>query len=136
MRSMPTVLFAMAFSVTCMAATPSGIDLLRWKRRVLLVSAPVSDDLSFLEQRRLLLAWRAGAEDRDVTTVQVVGDSVDGSTDRPDTLRRRFGLSPDRFAVVLIGKDGHVALRSERPLNGVDLGQTIDAMPMRRSGQR
>ena len=56
--------------------------------------------------------------------------------DTADALRQRFALPPDRFTVLLIGKDGHVAVRSGEPLQGADLTRIIDAMPMRRAGQR
>jgi hypothetical protein len=36
----------------------------------------------------------------------------------------------------LIGKDGHLALHSHTVLTGTQLEGVIDAMPMRKSGQR
>jgi len=38
--------------------------------------------------------------------------------------------------VVLIGKDGHVKLRSYTVLTGRQLETVIDAVPMRKAGQR
>jgi hypothetical protein len=38
--------------------------------------------------------------------------------------------------VVLVGKDGHAALRRSEPIDASTLVATIDAMPMRRAGQR
>jgi hypothetical protein len=48
----------------------------------------------------------------------------------------RYHLAAATFSVALIGKDGHVALRSQSALTGAQLEAIIDAMPMRRSGER
>ncbi len=136
MRLLLQALFVTAMVASCAAAAPSGIDAIRWKRRVILVSAPASDDPRLLDQRRLLANWRQAAEDRDVTIVQIVGAAVEGLDGKADDLRERFSLPPSQFTVVLIGKDGHVAFRSREPVGGADLTRTIDAMPMRRAGQR
>ena len=136
MRVLFTALFAAALSASCGAATPRNMDAFRWQRRVILVAAPGADDPRLLAQRRALADWRQGAEDRDVTVVEIVGAAVDGVRDPADALRGRYALPPDRFSVVLVGKDGHVAVRSDEPMEGSVLSRTIDAMPMRRAGQR
>lgn len=117
------------------AAVPT-LSAMRDHRRVLVVSAPSATDPGLTEQRRQLGGWRSGADDRDLTTVEVIGDRVTGVGDPAVALRTRLHLPPGRFAVALIGKDGHVAERSDRPLTGAALQATIDAMPMRRAGQR
>ena len=136
MRVPSLMALAATMALSCGAATPPGIDALRWKRRVVLVSAPTADDPRLLDQRRALADWGQAAEDRDVTTIQIVGPVVEGVGDRADDLRRRFALPFGRFTVVLIGKDGHVAVRSNEPVGGADLTRVIDAMPMRRAGHR
>ena len=136
MRILLQVLLAVTVVIAGGAAGPSGIDALRWKRRVILVSAPVADDAKLLDQQRALAEWRQGAEDRDVTVVQIVGAAVEGVGGRAVELRTRYALPPGQFTVVLLGKDGHVAVRSREPVSGDDLARTIDAMPMRRAGQR
>ena len=68
--------------------------------------------------------------------VEVIGDRVTGARDAASALRIRLQLPTKRFAVVLIGKDGHVALRSGEPVLAETLQGRIDAMPMRRAGQR
>ncbi|WP_302480229.1 DUF4174 domain-containing protein [Sphingomonas bacterium] len=45
-------------------------------------------------------------------------------------------MPPGDFQVVLVGKDGHEALRRRGPLPIAALQKTIDAMPMRRAGRR
>ena len=94
------------------------------------------DDLRLLAQLRGLTDWRQGAEDRDVTVVQIVGSAVDAVDEQAKGLRERYALPRNQFSVVLIGKDGHVVVRSGEAVDGADLTRTVDAMPMRRAGQR
>lgn len=129
-------LLPLAAALPLLAAAPSSLAAMKWHRRVLVVAAPTPTDPSLAEQRRLLAPWRAGAADRDLTVVEVVGDHVTGTTDTAPALRRRLNLVPGRFAAVLVGKDGHVADRHDRPVAADALEATIDAMPMRRAGQR
>ncbi len=117
-------------------AGQASVDALRGERRVFLVCAPSPDDPRLVAQRSAIAGWREGARDRDVTIVQIVGDAVQGAGDAAGALRARYGLPPGSFTATLVGKDGHVALRSTEPLRGGDLDRTIDAMPMRRAGQR
>jgi len=69
-----------------------------------------------------------------VVLVEISGEAVRGAADRAGDLRRRYGLRAGRFAVLLIGKDGHVALRREGVISAAQLQGAIDAMPMRRAG--
>jgi len=109
---------------------------MRWQRRVLVVAAPSARDPALAAQRNALRGWQRSAEDRDVQVVEVIGDRVSGARDAATALRARLLLSHERFGVVLIGKDGHVALRSGEPVLAETLQGRIDAMPMRRAGQR
>lgn len=112
-----------------------GIDAMRHERRVLLISAPAGD-ARLARQDALLAADKRRLDDRDVTVVRVAGDAVSGVAEPARALRRRWRLGPATFAVVLIGKDGHVSLRRAEPLSGDALVAAIDAMPMRRAGLR
>jgi hypothetical protein len=112
------------------------LDQMQWRRRVLLVAAPDSDDPRAKTQARIFAQWGREASDRDVSPVDVLGAKVKGAGDTADALRKRYRLPPQAFQVLLIGKDGHVALRSNQPVGAGELQGRIDAMPMRRSGQR
>lgn len=131
----PIILVAplLAIALPAKAAT---IAQMRDQRRVLLVAAPSAADRGLAQQRRALATWRQGADDRDVSVVEVVGTYVNGSDDPAGALRHHYDLMCDRFSTVLIGKDGHVALRSATALSAAKLKATIDAMPMRRAGER
>jgi len=132
-----TVLCSTAVMIGVSAAAPSDPAMaeMQWHRRVLIVSTPRGDNPQFLAQLRALSQWTGGG-DRDVSVVRIEEDAVSGSSETAKQLRERYGLTPAVFSVALIGKDGHVALRSQVPVAGAQLEATIDAMPMRKAGQR
>ncbi|GGE08496.1 hypothetical protein GCM10011529_13650 [Polymorphobacter glacialis] len=109
---------------------------MRWQHRVLLVSAPDDDDPELVRQRGIFAAMQAAAGERDLVMVTVVGDVVGGAWDAATTLRRRHRLDGDRFVAVLIGKDGGEKSRSGTAVTAGELVADIDAMPMRRGGER
>jgi len=117
-------------------AAPTTVANMRWQKRVLLVSAPRANDPDVMAQRRALAGWDAEARERDLAIVSIIGDRVDGTADSAGALRNRFGLPAGRFVAILIGKDGGEKVRSATPIAPEMLAETIDAMPMRRAGQR
>ncbi|WP_240320818.1 DUF4174 domain-containing protein [Sphingomonas crusticola] len=123
-------------AVPLMAASPGNIASMRWERRILLVAAPNAQDARLAAQRRVIAGWRAEGEARDLSIVEIVADKVAGATDTGASLRGKYRLPTDAFAVVLIGKDGGEKLRRASPISATLLEQTIDAMPMRRHGER
>lgn len=118
------------------AGAPTSLAAMRWEKRVLLVSAAHADDPALAQQRRILQGWAAGARDRDLVLVEIVGDRVRGVGDPAAMLRRRYSLPATGFSAVLIGKDGGAKTRSRTPIDGATLQAVIDAMPMRRNGER
>ena len=104
----------------------------RHKNRVLLVFASGHKDASYQEQMKLWQNEKAGFEDRQLVIVSVLADGQGNTADEPATLVKRFGVAPDAFKVVLVGKDGHNAYGSAKPIPADTLYGRIDAMPMRR----
>ncbi len=129
-------LIAPLVTMSLIATAPAGIAALKWEKRVLLVNAADARDPLLDEQRRIIAAWKANADDRDLAVVEILGNEVHGVSDTAAPLRRRYRLPAAGFAVVLIGKDGGAKLRESRPIPAATLQETIDAMPMRRDGQR
>lgn len=117
------------------SAVPT-VAQLRHIRRVLIVSAPSAQDTALRRQMQLLALWKDRGEARDITVVSIVGKRVKGAGDTASALRGRFGLTSHAFAVALIGKDGHLAVKGTTPLPTSELERTIDAMPMRQAGGR
>lgn len=122
------------FLAVALAASPT-VTQMKWERRVLIVSAPTAGDPALAEQRRILVGWKIHAAARDLTVVEIVGDTVRGASDPAAALRPKYHL-PATFTAVLIGKDGGEKLRSAKPFPAAALEATIDAMPMRQAGQR
>jgi hypothetical protein len=121
-------------SETALPSEPTVAEM-QWHRRVLIISAPHADNPDFDSQLRMLAQWRGGDE-RDVSVVRIVGLAVSGSSETAKALRERYQLADDHFSTALLGKDGHVAVRSKTPLSGAAIEGVIDAMPMRKAGQR
>ncbi len=122
-------------------AQAAPLDKYRWKRRLLLVFAPVKPHPNLVVQRRRLKEAAAGLKDREVTVVEVVQDSVfvDGNLAielNAKNLRKQFDTTIIEFTVLLIGKDGEEKLRRDEPVQAADLFKTIDAMPMRQQEMR
>ena len=125
---------ALALHGAAHAASPT-IDALRWHRRIVLIAAP-ADNADAARQRAAIVHWGSRAAARDITVVDLAGARVTGAADGARALRQRFSLNLRVFQVLLIGKDGHVALRTRHPVTARRLQQIIDAMPMRRAGGR
>ena len=132
----PALLLALAAVPAAGAAAVPGVAAMKNHRRVLIVATPSFTDARLLQQRRALAGWRRGAAARDVTLVEVGRGQVRGAADPAAFIRRQWKLPPGDFQVVLVGKDGHEAFRSPRPVPARTLQRLIDAMPMRRAGQR
>lgn len=131
-----TVLLAAASTLTPMGtadarASDDPLAAHRWRSRVLVVSAPSPGDERLAAQRTILEREHSGRRERDLVTVEAVGSGTEALA-----LRRRLGLSSDRFAAVLIGKDGGAKLTADEPIPAARLFRTIDAMPMRKDEMR
>lgn len=126
---------ALAVSATVTYAAQPTIADLRHGHRLLIVSAPAGS-VALAAQRKVLAAWQRSAEERDIVTVYLNGSKVEGASDTAATIRSRYDIKDNTFAVALVGKDGHVAYRAAKPVSGAEIEQTIDEMPMRRAGQR
>ncbi len=118
-----------------MGAAPDPLNPLQWKARVLVVSAPKADDRGLRGQDAILGADAAGQADRDMTVIRLVGSQAPAGVDAA-ALRERLSLPPDRFEVVLVGKDGTIVMRRRQPIPLVEIFDRIDAMPMRRDELR
>lgn len=114
----------------------------RWTRRVLLLFAPSAGDSSYADEVRAFRSREAEVRERDLVLVSVLEAGASAAGDRPlsaadaAALRRRYRAPAGRFTAVLVGKDGHAALRSGAPIVADRLFPTIDAMPMRRAEMR
>ncbi len=114
---------------------------LRDQFRPLLIFAPRPDDPQLEIQLRTLEEHAAEAQNRDLAVIALPYGSPPPSrlqltAGDADAARRRFGIAPADFTVILIGKDGGEKLRSGKPVSMQKLAETIDAMPMRQDEMR
>jgi hypothetical protein len=107
----------------------------QWKARVLVISAPSKLDRQYLEQAQILTHDPDGRKDRELEVIPLLGEG-EGMPFDVAAMRDRLSLPPDKFEVVLVGKDGTVVLRRHGPIALGDLFTRIDAMPMRRAELR
>ena len=129
--------------VAAAASAPARADTmaeLRWNKRVVIVFANAGDP-RIAEQRQALSGNEAALAERDLIAFAVVegkiepiyGEAPAGETAK--TLRQRYDIAAATpFTALLIGKDGGVKWRGERPIGATELKEIIDAMPMRRTG--
>ena len=106
----------------------------RWQHRVLLIGAPTASQPDFQAQKKLLAAAAAGLQARDFQVIELPYDQLSPADQH--TWARQLNQPLDKFAVVLIGKDGGVKQASARPLPPANLFATVDKMPMRRQEMR
>ena len=108
----------------------------------MIIFAPSLGDHRLIDQRELNVHAIDGLQARDMVVFAVIGDDhvnpeldrapADGAAD----IRQRFGIARDRFAVVLVGKDGMEKYRSGQPVDLSFVFDIVDGMPMRRREMR
>jgi hypothetical protein len=108
----------------------SPLDNLRWKSRILVVVAPAGDAAA-QAQRHIYDSAAKGMAERSIVLAEALDDSS-----RSRQIRSRLDADGRRFQVFLIGKDGHTAVASDKPLSAADLFARVDAMPMRKDEMR
>ena len=99
------------------------------KRRVLLFSEN-ENNATLIQQKKILQSDEAGRVDRDIVIETFVLNQTDKS------FLKKYNVKSVPFTYLLIGKDGHIALRSYKTIENTQLFGLIDAMPMRRDEMR
>ena len=107
------------------------------KNRVLLVFAGSPQDKDYMKLKAAYQKRAAGADDRDLILVESLlrgkspeaGKTLDEGESQ--VMRARYGVQPEAFHVVLVGKDGTAKAEGGVDLTLDDLFKQIDAMPMR-----
>ena len=112
------------------ASPASQLDDWKWKNRVLIVVGP-AEDSAVRQQRQIYQSAANGMSERQIVLAEALDDTA-----RSREIRSRVSADGKRFHAFLIGKDGHVALSSDKPLSADYLFQRIDAMPMRQDEMR
>jgi hypothetical protein len=108
--------------MTAMAAAPSA-------HRLVIVVGQTSDPRA-AQQHELLAQDAAAMRERDVVVQDLTPEAARRA--RPD-LGVRSNVD---FEVLLVGKDGRVKLRRDKPVVASEFAALIDTMPMRQNEMR
>ena len=108
-----------------------------WSLRAMIIFAPDTDDPRLARQRDLLAGFADAMRERDMVVLEVSARNVRSRYGPPPAasaaeLRGTSAVAADEFAVLLIGKDTGVKLRSSEVVAPDTLFSLIDAMAMRR----
>ena len=138
MRSVMSIMAGLLSMASAIVVAPPAHAMsgYLWKYRPLVVFAASPGDPRLVQQRAIVNSLKPAFIDRQVVVVYVGGENVTselgpGPSMPPSALRERYGIAPDEFKVLLVGKDGGVKLTSAKPFPAQTLFRTIDAMPMR-----
>ncbi|PJJ47789.1 DUF4174 domain-containing protein [Hymenobacter chitinivorans] len=123
------ILWSTLVSAQAVGSLAASLKASRWQKRVLLLCAPTSDNAALLRQRQLLATDRPGLQARELLVREVLFATL-SAADR-NYLTETLHVSPTRFTMVLLGKDGGSKRRETEPVTPASLFTTIDAMPMR-----
>lgn len=114
----------------------------RWKNRVILVFDDYQTSEKGAQQLLEFMGQAAGIVDRDLIVLKVDQYSIkDAMTDEyifseSTAIRSAYKVPSDEFAILLVGKDGGVKLRSDKMVSSEEIFALIDGMPMRQSEMR
>ncbi len=120
----------------------TGLDQYKWKNRIILLGSPSASDPELVQQLGLLSGKDRALAERDLIIIQLLSKSpslMEGeilSQMSAEKIRSRFEILKKGFEILLIGKDGTVKLRSDKPVSSEDLFALIDSMPMRKREMR
>ena len=106
----------------------TDIGALEWQNRVLVVFANSDRDPRFQDQLAMINQELEALRERDVLV------AIDTNPAMKSKLRKTF--RPHGFMILLIGKDGHKALRKPFPWDIREISRIIDKMPMRQQEMR
>lgn len=94
-----------------------------WLNRPVVVFADSPNDPRFIRQMELLAITPEELQSRDVVVLTDTDPAANGPL--------RQALHPRDFMLVLIAKDGKIALRKPTPWTVRELSRAIDKMPLR-----
>jgi Domain of unknown function (DUF4174) len=104
-----SILFAVIAMTTGGKASP--LDEFHWKNRVLVVVAPAGAPAAET-QRRIYESSARGMSERAI----MLTEALDGC-EHSRQIRSQLSADGRRFQVFLVGKDGHTAISSDKPLS-------------------
>jgi hypothetical protein len=125
-----------------MLQTTLDLNSYRGKNRLLLIFAPSASAMSYRQQVRMFAHQTPELLDRDMLILYLFEEgpgNIDDIKLAPEIaarLRRHFEVKSEEFTAILIGKDGRVKFRADRPVAPIDIFSLIDIMPARQEELR
>ena len=111
----------------------------RWQNRIIVVAHDASSSGAY-EQISLLYEFPREIQDRHLLIFELRANEVKINGQRTNLevrdLRKRLGVGPKEFQVLLIGKDGGIKSRYRKLTPAQVFFDHIDSMPMRQSEMR
>ncbi len=113
--------------------------LTKGTHRFLLLFSPDGQNQALLEQSKMLRQAHTGVTDRNIIVLQVVENNVEAMPSVSEklptaaALREAYHIQPEKFTIILVGKDGSEKYRALHAQAPAVLFNIIDAMPMRQS---
>ncbi len=113
-----------------------------WKNRPVLLFAPKVEDKRFQQMKQQVNTLKEGIEDREIVVIEILQEGQSKAEGRPlpddkvTALRKQYDIEPDKFALLLVGKDGGIKARWFEPIDVKQIFGNIDAMPMRQREMR
>lgn len=114
----------------------------QWKNRLLFLFAPNRSHPLFDALQKSIAIEQAEVADRDLVVFEILEsgpsrmDLTDLDSQVAQSLRDKFDVRGDQFAVILVGKDGGIKLNQQDETRLDDIFGLIDSMPMRREEMR
>ncbi len=122
--------------------TPMDLSQFQWKNRLLFLFAPNRSHPLFDALQKSIAIEQAEVADRDLVVFVILEsgpsrmDMTDLDSQVAQSLRDKFDVRGDQFAVILVGKDGGIKLNQQDETRLDDIFGLIDSMPMRREEMR
>ncbi|GAB3193868.1 hypothetical protein ABID22_000418 [Pontibacter aydingkolensis] len=114
----------------------------KWENRVLLLFTPDAENEEYTKQKTNISKNAKGLPERDMVLIDVEGETIlriNGEVQTEEhgkQLREQFGVAPDAFTILLLGKDGTEKYRSANAVPLDTIYTLIDQMPMRQQEMR
>ena len=118
------------------AGLAEGLAAYRGKSRVLVIRVQRLDQIALARQKQILRADGPGLAGREVVAFAATRDAVLPIFGEAPAGMPALPAPLGGFEAVLVGKDGTVKGRWNRPVTLPELFSLIDAMPMRRQEMR
>ncbi|MGD8989902.1 MAG: DUF4174 domain-containing protein [Desulfobacterales bacterium] len=119
-----------------------NLEQFKWEKRLLFIFAPDRFHPDLKEIQAEISTQKSAVEDRDLVVFKIAGNASSQKTTPSlsqadaDALRKHFGVDPNTYTLILIGKDGGIKLKRDDRVPLSEIFELIDSMPMRRYEMR